>query len=263
MLSRVSSKTVRVQRTIEMIALPTFMIGIWQAGVDSAWFPEPLVSRPLVVIQSWYYLTISGVLWEHALASLSRLGAGYALGSLAGIFLGSLAAMFGVWERLLCPTIKILAPTPPIAWVPLYIILFGIEEASKIALIFSACAIVAFMNTFEGIRAVDQSLVELGKLHQKSRWETYRHILLPGASRQILVGLRLGLGFAWILVVAAELIASTQGLGWFIWDARNFSRPDEMLAGILTLGSLGFLTDTSLTALESPLLSWEDNYAGE
>lgn len=139
---------------------------------------------------------------------------------------------------------------------------FGIGEGAKIALIALASFLIVFLNTFQGIRAVDIQTVEVAKALKKSHFILFWHVLLPAAMTQIMVGIRVALGIAWILLVAAELIASSGGLGWFLWDARNFSRPDDMIVSMIALGTLGAGSDRLLTLIEKRILFWGRNFNG-
>ncbi|PIU20984.1 MAG: hypothetical protein COT15_04655 [Candidatus Diapherotrites archaeon CG08_land_8_20_14_0_20_34_12] len=166
-------------------------------------------------------------------------------------------------EKLVSPTMKFLTPIPPIAWIPLIIIIFRIGEASKIALITFAVFVVIYINTFQGIRAIDLKLVEVAKAFNKNKKNVLFKVILPAATPNILIGMRVALDLAWILLIASELIASSKGLGWLIWDSRNFSRADDMIVGMLAIGILGFFTNRLLALLERKLLVWRNSFQGE
>jgi len=166
-------------------------------------------------------------------------------------------------ERLIAPTIQFLAPIPPIAWIPLLIILLGIGEASKIGLIIIASFVVVYLNTVQGIRSTDQKLVDVAHVLRKSNKELIKKVLLPSATPHIFTGMRIALGLSWILLIAAEVIASSKGLGWLIWDSRNFSRPDDLFVGIIMIGILGKLSDMALVAIEKELTKWRTVFQGK
>ncbi len=158
---------------------------------------------------------------------------------------------------------QFLAPIPPIVWIPLLIIFFGIGEMSKIVLLMVASFFVLFINTVHGIRSVDKKLVEVANIYKKSNYFLITKILIPSALSNIFLGLRLALGLSWILLIAAEVVASSKGLGWLIWDSRNFSRPDDMFVGIITIGILGKITDQILIKAEKHFTSWKIKFEGE
>jgi len=214
-------------------------------------------------MRDFFDLAVSGKLLVHSLVSLYRLVLGFAIGTLIGLSLGTVIGTSKFAERLVAPTIEFLAPIPPIAWIPLLIILLGIGEASKIALIALAVFIVVVTQTVTGIRSTDQKLIEVAMIFGKSPLQLLKDILLPSAMPFIFSGLRISLALSWILLIASEVIASSRGLGWLIWDSRNFSRPDDMLVGIISIGLLGFGTNLALTLIERDVLSWRQSFEGQ
>ena len=131
--------------------------------------------------------------------------------------------------------IQVLRPIPPIAWIPLAILWFGIRESSKVFIIFLGAVFPIVINTLEGIRATDRRFVELARVLEVPRGRFVRQVILPGALPAIITGLRVGLGNAWVCVVAAELIAADKGVGFIIVDGRELSRTDVVIAGMATL----------------------------
>lgn len=251
------------ENVLTPVALPIVLIAIWQAAVSFEWVPSTLIAAPTAVAINLVHLAISGALPDHVVASLSRLIIGFGIGAASGVLLGSWIGVSRAAQRLVGPTISVLAPIPPTAWIPLLIILFGIHEASKIWLIALGVFFVVTTNTVSGIRHVDLRFVEVARIFEKSRWETLWLVLLPAAMPAILTGLRLALGLSWILLIAAELIAANKGLGWFIYDARNFSRPDDMIAGMVCIGFFGAMSDRLMLILQRNILRWQSSYDGQ
>lgn len=252
-----------VGRALLPFLLPVTLIGLWHAAVALAWVPQTLIAAPLVVVSDLVRLAATGTLTDQIWASLYRLLIGFGLGAIAGILLGSWVGVSRTAQRAFQPTIGVLAPIPPTAWIPLLIILFGIHEASKIWLIAIGAFFVVTTNTVSGIRHVDQRLVEIAQIYDKNRWEILSSVLIPAAMPAILTGLRLGLGLSWILLIAAELIAANKGLGWFIYDARNFARPDDMIAGMICIGVLGAMSDRLMLYTQRYLLRWQNSFSGQ
>lgn len=242
--------------------LPIALIGSWEASVRLGYVPNTLIASPTQTTTDLIQMLTSGTLLVQAHFSLLRLLTGFVLGSLAGVLLGTIVGTSKTGEKLLAPTLSFLAPIPAIAWVPLLIILFGIGESSKIALIGIASAVIVYTHTTQGIRSTDQKLVEVAHIYKKSKIDLVRKILLPSALPQIFIGTRIALGLSWVLLVAAEVIASSNGLGWLIWDARNFSRPDDMFVGMITIGALGKLTDQILVLMEHKTTRWRNVFQG-
>jgi sulfonate transport system permease protein len=148
----------------------------------------------------------------------------------------------------------------------------GIGQSSKIGLIAIGAFGVVYASTVQGIRGVDRRLVELAQLHEKSRVDLVLYVLLPSAAPTILTGLRVALGLSWILLVAAEMVASKMvspatrleglGLGWLIFDARRFGRPEEMIVGMLAMGVFGKLSDLLMAAIQARVLAWRTAFSG-
>jgi ABC-type nitrate/sulfonate/bicarbonate transport system permease component len=243
--------------------VPSAMLLVWELAVRSRWWPSTLIAPPSEVAKDFLILAANGVLLHESSASLSRLLGGFVVGSLAGIVIGALVGLSRFMERLLSPTLQLLAPVPPIAWIPLLIIVFGIGNASKVALIAIGAFFVVFLGTVRGIRNTEQDFVDLGRLYRKKPHQLLFLVLLPSAAPSIFTALRVAMALSWILLIAAEVIASREGLGWLIWDARNFSRPDDMIVGMIAIGILGFFTDWFLQTVERRASSWRRGFQGQ
>lgn len=254
------------------LALPSVLLTLWEMAVSLGWWPNTIIASPVETIARLLEMATTkwprettipqSILLHHALQSLGRLMAGFLAGSTGAIWLGIVCGVHQSSERAIAPTVRLLAPVPPIAWTPILIVVLGIGEIQKISLIAIGTFFVVFFYTFRGIRAVDGGLVELAKVHHKSQFELLRQVLLPGGAAMMFGGLRLALGLGWILLVAAEIIASADGLGWLMQDARNFSRPADMIAAIITVGTLGALSDRLLGMLERQVIFWNRSFEG-
>lgn len=245
------------------IVVPGLILMTWQLSVDFGLIPSTIFASPTSVIHSFFALSQSGELLSHSVVSLNRLFVGFLIGALLGFCTGILIGTYKELERYFSPTLSLLSPIPPVAWIPLLIIFFGIGEGSKIALIAIGAFFTVLPNVINGIRDTDVKYVELSRCFEKSRAEMIWEIFIPSAFSQLMISARVALGLCWILLIAAEVIASSSGLGWLIWDSRNFSRPDEMLVGMVTVGILGKGTDVLLKILQDRFLVWKKAYAGE
>ncbi|MEM1362324.1 MAG: ABC transporter permease [Pseudomonadota bacterium] len=243
-------------RSAQYFVVPLVLVLLWELSLQIGWVPRTLIAGPIDVVERFARLISNGVLFEHIAVSLQRLIIGFALGSFLGISLGVYVAYRPLGARMLEPTILSLIPVPPIAWIPLLIIFFGIGEGSKIALISIGSFCTLFIQAAYGIRTGDRMLVEMAHANNKSDASILWRVLLPGALPGILASMRVALALSWTLLIASEVIASSSGLGWLIWNARNFSRPDDMLVGMVTVGLLGKLSDWSLVQLEARLTRW-------
>ena len=245
------------------LIIPVGILIIWELSVSSGWVPNTLIASPSQVFVDFFKLLFSGELFIHSFVSLYRLILGFVIGTLIGVFLGIVVGVSKLGEKLVAPTIQLIAPIPVIAWIPLFIIFLGIGDASKIALISLAALIIVYINTVQGVRSTDQKLIELADSYKKSRKDLITKILIPSALPQILTGMRVALGLSWILLIASEVIASSSGLGWLIWDSRNFSRPDDMIVGMIAIGILGKLSDMFLVSIEKKLTKWRKSFKGK
>lgn len=242
--------------------VPVTFLLVWEFAVWTGWWPRTLIASPFDVALDFIHLFGNGMLIHHTLVSLSRLTIGFLLGAGTAVLFGSVVGLFRLAERLVSPTIQILAPIPAIAWIPLLIILFSIDGA-RIALIAVGTFGPVFFSVVHSIRSVNPHLVEVAYIYNKTRWEILWKILLPAALPSIFGAFRVALGLSWILLLAAEVIASSSGLGWLIWDSRNFSRPDDMIVGMIAVGILGALTDRSIAILQSRVLRWRSAFQGQ
>lgn len=243
------------------LLLPALLIILWEVSVRTGLLPIALIPTVSEVAYNFFDSIISGKLLFHSWVSLKRLLYGFFLGGGAAIVLGALVGTSKLFEKIFSPTIQALSPVPVIAWTPLLIILFNIDGA-RIALIAVGCFFIVYFGTFQGIRSTDQKFVEIGEIFGKGKFDVFVHILFPSSLPNILSSCRLALAIGWILVLSGEVIASSSGLGWLIWNSRNFSRPDDMVVGMVAVGILGKITDSILSFLQNRLLSWRSNFQG-
>jgi sulfonate transport system permease protein len=241
--------------------VPTILLVLWEFSVRTGWLPRTLIAAPSDVATDAFRLINNGMLGYHTYVSLTRLVTGFTLGAMLALVLGSLVGIFRLAETLINPTVQLLSPIPVVAWIPLFIVLFNID-GSRIALIATGTFWTMFFSVVQGIRGADSKLVEVAYLYNKSAADILWKLLLPAALPNIFGALRIALGLSWILLLTAEVIASSSGLGWLIWDSRNFSRPDDMIVGMIAVGLLGALTDRSVALLQSRVLRWRPTFQG-
>ena len=245
---------------LQSLVVPVALILFWDISVRRGWVPNTLIASPMQVVIRLWAMLVGGEIFKHLSISLWRLTLGFGIGTFLGVTTGALVGFSRRLARFIEPTLLTLCPVPPIAWIPLLIILLGIDDTSKIALIAIAGFFTLFIQTAYSVRTTDRALVEVGMVLEKSRLEMLFQILLPSALPNILVNLRLALAFSWTLLMASEIIASSSGLGWLIWDARNFSKADDMIVGMIVIGLSGKLTDMLLVLLEQYMTRWRRVY---
>ena len=247
-------------RLCQGLIIPIVMIIFWDISVRWRWVPSTLIASPLEVVIRFWAMLLNGEIFKHLSISLWRLTLGFVIGSFLGVIVGALVGFSRILARFIEPFLLTLTPIPPIAWIPLLIILLGIDDSSKIALIAIAGFLGLFIQTAYSVRTTDRALVEVGLVLEKSRLEMLFQILLPSALPDILLSLRLILGVSWSLLMASEIISSSNGLGWLIWQARNFAKADEMIVGMIVIGLIGKLTDWLLVQLEKYVTRWRKVY---
>jgi len=220
------------------------------------------VASPIAVFDAGRELAVQGVLLPNLLISLRRVLEGLGLGVGIGVTLAVLSGLFRAGEDLLDPVVQAARAVPILGLVPLAIIWFGVGEMPKIFLIALGSTFAIYINTFAGIRSVDQKLVEAGETFGLSRWGLVRRVILPGALPNFLVGLRLALVGSWLIVIVAEEINAQSGIGYLIMQAQTTDRTDIMMMGLAIYAILGLLADALVRLLERRLLSWRRGFVG-
>lgn len=255
-------KNTALPRALWGLLLPLTVLLLAEISVRFALIPSNLLPAPSEIVGTLLYL------WQHDLlshigVSSTRVAAGFVIGAVLAITTGSMVALSGRLDALLDPSFQALRAIPSLAWVPLLLLWLGIDEAPKLVLIAIGAFFPVYMGVVSGIRGVDRRLTEVGKLYRLTPYAMTRRILLPAALPTILTGLRNGLSLAWMFMVAAELIAASQGLGYLLTDGRETSRADIVLAAIALLALLGKISDWGMQQLEQHLLAWRDTYQAE
>jgi NitT/TauT family transport system permease protein len=222
---------------------------VWWAVViqtESAIFPTPwqVVTGALELVED-------GTLWEHIRASLFRVGVGFGLAALVGIPLGLWMGWVGGAYRTFNPIFQMLRPISPIAWIPVAILWFGVGEMSPIFLIFISSVFPLIVQTTSGVHTIDRRYLRAAANFGVSRPVLLRQVVIPAVLPEIIVGMRIGIGVAWLVVVAAEMIALRSGLGYLIMDSRNAgNRYDLVIAAMIIIGTIGLMLDGITRLLE-------------
>jgi ABC-type nitrate/sulfonate/bicarbonate transport system permease component len=190
--------------------------------------------------------------------SLYRVAWGFLLAAAVAVPLGLAMGWSPRLRRLFSPVVELLRPVPPLAWIPISILWFGIGVRSAAFIIFLGAVFPILLNTVAGVLAVSPALVEAARTLGAREGQLLRKVLLPGALPSIFVGLRVGLGIGWMTLVAAEFtgVKSGYGLGYMIMTARDIQRPDEIIAGMVVIGVTGLLIDLLIRLAEARLLPW-------
>ena len=228
-------------RAIWRNAFPFLVVAaIWELVARAGFFPPRLFPPLEVIAAAFWRLTLNGILPHHALDTLIRLGAGFALAALAGVAIGIAMGRFRAAEDIFLPLVSIGAPIPGLAYAPLFLLWFGLGNKSTVLLVGFVSAFPVIFNTWTGVKAVKEIWVRSAQAMGADNRRLFRHVILPGALPYILTGLRLGLAQAWRILVGVEMLAAVPwGLGWMIFGAREFLNMDVMLAGVAVIAIIG------------------------
>ncbi len=236
------------------------MAVLWYIATNYGWIkPIFLPSPQATYLQFYEYLT--GIandrpLWEHFAASMLRVFSAFALGCVTAIPIGIAMGMSRVWKGIFDPPIELLRPLPPLAYLPLIIIWFGIGEIPKVLLIFLSCFAPLAMAARSGMRSASQEQMNAAYSMGASYGQVIRHVVLPAAMPEILVGMRVSIGFGWSTLVAAEMVAANVGLGQMVLNASNFLRTDIVVMGIIVIGSVAYMFDLLMRWVEDKVVPW-------
>ena len=239
------------------IILPIIIILIWHFLALTETIRSNLLPPPQEVINEILILTRDGSLFSHILISLSRVFYGFIFGAITATILGVLTGVSPLMRVFFDPTIQALKAVPSLAWVPLFILWFGIFEDSKIALISVGVFFPIYLNLMMGIRQIDKKMVEVAHVYNLNSFQTIRWILLPGIIPEWVTGLRSGLALGWMFVIAAELMGASEGLGYLMIDGQMTGRPALIIGALILFAMIGKLTDELIYVSAKPFLKWK------
>jgi sulfonate transport system permease protein len=242
-------------------AIPVLLLATWQAGSTLGLIPDYKLPAPAAIAAAFRELLETGDLQDALPTSISRSLIGLVLGGGAGLVLGLFAGLWRVGEELFDAPLQMLRTIPFIALVPLFITWFGIDETAKIALITAASIFPMYLNTYAGVRGVDNKLIEAGTVFGLSSRGLALRVILPTALPSILVGLRYSAGVSLLALVAAEQINARSGVGYILVNANQNQRPDIIIAGILVYAALGIAIDLAMRLIERIALPWRPKIA--
>lgn len=235
---------------------PVLLLLLWEAGSRLGLIPERTLAAPSAVLGTLLEMVISGELPSNLLVSFARVAAGLFIGVSLGLALGLVAGLSRSGELAVDPLMQIKRTIPALALTPLFIVWFGIGETPKVALIAFGTIFPVYLNLYSGIRSVDLRLLDAAKSFGLSRWEQIWHVVLPSALPQLLVGLRYALSVSILVLVVAEQINASAGLGYLINNARDFMRTDIIVVCLMVYAILGLGADWLVRAIEARALIW-------
>jgi sulfonate transport system permease protein len=245
-----------IKNIIFPFIIPILILIIWDFVARNEWFPSAILPLPETVWFTFVDLLKNGVIYDDLLASFKRMIQGYFLAVAFGLLFGVLIGLSSSIDKLFSPIFNAIRQVPPLAWIPLVILWFGIGEASKVVIIFKAAFFPILINTIYGIENTSKGFLEVSRLFGVGPLKTLYKVILPSALPSIFVGLRLGLGVSWMAMLAAELIASNSGIGFRIMEGRELSQPDVVIVGMIVIGLVGIALDSLLKLAQNRLLVW-------
>lgn len=231
---------------------------LWQLASQAGWVDGYLLPSPIRIVSAILTTAGRGELARHVTASLLRVCEGFGITVCLAIPLAVLASFAPRLTATINPILTFVRNIPPLALIPVLILWFGLGESSKLALIVLTSFFPVFMGAVTGLGSVDPRLIEMGKSLGFSRLRILQRIQFPEGVPSLLNGLRLGLGYSWRAIIGAEMIAAASGLGYWILDAEEMARIDEVFAGIIVIGILGIILDHAAYLVASRLLPWVD-----
>lgn len=239
----------KLNKTWPPLLLLAVLVGVWHYAVVSS--QTVIFPTPRQVLDGSLELAADGTLWQHIGASLKRVASGFVLAVLVavpvGLWMGRRASVYNT----LNPLFQLLRPISPIAWIPLAILWFGVGDLGPVFLIFLSSVFPIIVQTANGVHTIEQRYLHAAMNFGVSRRKMFRQVVVPAALPDIVVGMRISLGVAWLVVVAAEMIVRSSGLGFMIIDARNAgNRYDLVIAAMVIIGVIGLLLDMAMRRLE-------------
>lgn len=246
----------QIKRLLLAWPFPLALLALWALASANEWVPPQILPSPATVAATFVDLLKSGELEDNTLISLQRVLYGFAAGGSIGLLLGVGMGLSPLFKDYVYPTFKAFAQVPALGWLPLLMMLVGIDEALKIILIAKAAAVPIALNTYKGMQGVPTRYIEVARVYRFSRWQLLRRVVFPAAFPTIWNGIRYGLTHAWLALVIVELLASSEGLGFLIVYGRQLYQLDVVLAAVVVVGAVGFALDKVLALIEVRLLRW-------
>jgi sulfonate transport system permease protein len=238
------------------VLTPVLLVLGWEAAARVGLLSPEKLSPPSEVLAAAWRLSVDGTLGRNLLDSLTRAAIGLAIGGALGLLLGAVAGLLRLGDDLVDPPVQMARMLPHLGLVPLLIIWVGIGESLKITLVSLGAFFPIYLNTYAGIRGIDERLVEAARTCGLSTVERIWHVVLPGALPSLFLGLRLAFAAGWLSLVVGEQVNAQSGIGFMMMEAREFSQTDIVVLGLLIYALLGLASDLALRAAERRALAW-------
>ncbi len=243
------------------LIVPLLALALWSLSAQRGWLPPQVLPAPAEVWLTLEDLWRSGDLVSHLGISLLRVAQGFGVGAAIGLALGTAMGLSRTIEAYVRPLFVAVAQVPTIGWLPLLMLPLGIGEALKVVIIAKAALVPVTLNTLDGIRGVPPAWREVGAVFRYDRFQLLRHVILPAAVPPIFTGVRYGLTNSWKALVAVELLASAEGIGYLLVWGRQMFQMDLVIAGMVVIAAVGLLFDGALALVEQRLQRWRERGA--
>jgi ABC-type nitrate/sulfonate/bicarbonate transport system permease component len=242
------------------VAFIVLLLVLWEIAAANEIFPPMSFPRISSIMSTWWQLAISGELVGEVLPSLWRMFAGYFIGVVIGVLLGLLMGYIQFFYNLLEPITEVLRPIPSPAYLPIVILFLGIDDEMKIFMVAFASVFPVLLNTYSGVRSVDPIQLQTARTFGVSGRKLLMQVVLPASSPYIFTGMRISLAVALIVMVISEMVAASNGIGYFILSAQRGFKIRDMFAGVLTLAVLGYILNRLFLLIENHVLAWHYGY---
>jgi taurine transport system permease protein len=246
--------------TISIVTI-VILFALWWLASELRWVPPLFLPKPQSVLLRLYESAMGKAVDEplatHFGWSMFRVFSAFFLACVTAIPIGIAMGVSRVMRGIFDPPIEFYRPLPPLAYLPLIVIWFGIDEFSKVLLIYLACFAPLAMSARAGVRSVSQEQIHAAYSMGASRRQVIWHVIIPGAMPEILTAMRIAIGFGWTTLVAAEMVAARSGLGQMVLNASNFLRTDIVIMGIIVIGAVAYLFDLLMRYVERLVVPWK------
>jgi taurine transport system permease protein len=247
--------------TVISVLTMVAIVGLWWLASHFRWLPPLFLPTPETVVARLYESALGRLadapLAENFSWSMFRVFSAFLAACLTAIPIGVAMGVSRVARGIFDPPIEFYRPLPPLAYLPLIVIWFGIDELSKVLLIYLACFAPLAMSARAGVRSVSQEQIHAAYSMGASKWQVIRYVVVPAAMPEILTSMRIAIGFGWTTLVAAEMVAATRGLGQMVLNASNFLRTDIVIMGIIVIGVVAYLFDLLMRYVEKLVVPWK------
>lgn len=255
------------QSSLLGLGFPILLLLLWELSARAIVLPKfmclppSLSAPPSRIIVELLSLLFRDILAKHAFYSIYRLTLAVSIGALIGIVSGMLIGQIDIANRIFTPFIQIIAPIPVVVWMPFAVMAFGTGEAYKISIGIIASFLIVHMHSFLAVRHIKRDYLELAEIYEKNMIAKVFHVYLPASSPSIFAAIRVSLAIGWIVIFLVEYASAregTQGLGWFIRDARSTGKVEQEYAGVILLAFIGYVVDVSVYRIQRLNLKWMD-----